>query len=158
MDDVRNDVAALMAKKEEEPAVEAPKFVKGEEVKLVAGAKFSSGKSIASWVFKKTLYVRGFSGENVIISTKKTGSITGTVNPKYLIKVEAAKKEEPKFSPYKVKVTASALRVRAGAGLTYKVVDTIRDKGVYTVVEEKKGWARLESRVGWISLAHTKRV
>jgi transcription antitermination factor NusG len=92
MDDVRNDVAKLMNAQEEK--VEQPKqpekvedysFTLGEEVKLVSGAKYSSGKSIASWVFKKTLYVRAINGENITISTLKTGAVTGTVNAKYLV-------------------------------------------------------------------------
>lgn len=59
----------------------------GDKVKLVSGAKFASGQSIASWVFDKTLYVREINGDNIIISTLKSGAITGTVNKKYLTKI-----------------------------------------------------------------------
>jgi hypothetical protein len=157
MDDVRKDVAALLNPKVEKPVVQQA-FTKGQKVKLVTGAKYSSGKSIPSWVFKKVLYVRGFSGENVIISTLQTGAITGTVNPKYLVSAE-----EKAFEPYKIKVTTDALRIRSGAGVTYKIVDVIRDKGVYTIIEEKKvlgvTWGKLRSGLGWICLTgYTKRV
>ena len=40
------------------------------------------------------------------------------------------------FSSYKVKVTADALNIRKNAGLNYNVVSVIRNKGVYTIVDE----------------------
>ena len=59
--------------------------------------------------------------------------------------------------PYTAKVTATALNVRKGPGTNYAVTMTIRDKGVYTIVEEKNGWGRLKSGAGWISLAYTEK-
>lgn len=60
-------------------------------------------------------------------------------------------------SSYKVQVTASALNIRAGAGTNYPVTGTIRDKGIYTIVETKNSWGRLKSGAGWISLKYTKK-
>jgi N-acetylmuramoyl-L-alanine amidase len=57
-----------------------------------------------------------------------------------------------------VRVTASVLNIRSGAGTSYPVTGQIKDKGVYTIVEEKNGWGRLKSGAGWISLAYTKNV
>ena len=108
MDDVRNDVAKLMKAQEEKVEQpekvennEAHSFALGEEVKLVSGAKYSSGKSITSWVFKKTLYVRAIKGENITISTLKTGAVTGTVNAKYLVSLNpsVAKPSTPAPAP-----------------------------------------------------------
>ena len=66
------------------------------------------------------------------------------------------------FKPYTVKVTASALNVRKGAGTSYPVTTVIRDKGIYTIVEETKvgnnTWGRLKSGAGWICLYYTKKV
>ena len=58
----------------------------GDEVKLVAGAKYINGKSAPSWLLKKTLYVRELQGDNVVISTLKSGAITGVVAKQYLTK------------------------------------------------------------------------
>ena len=63
-----------------------------------------------------------------------------------------------KPSSYVVQITASALNYRQGPGINYKINGTITDRGRYTIVEEKAGWGRLKSGVGWISLAYTKRV
>lgn len=59
---------------------------------------------------------------------------------------------------YLVKVVVSALNIRSGAGMNYPIQGCIRDNGTYTIVEEKSGWGRLKSGVGWISLAYTKKV
>jgi len=60
----------------------------GNIVNLVSGAKYTSGKSVPSWVIKKDLYVRGLNGDNVTISTLKTGAITGVVNKQYIAQQE----------------------------------------------------------------------
>lgn len=60
--------------------------------------------------------------------------------------------------PYVVQVTVGALNYRSGPGTNYKVNGTIKDRGKYTIVEEKNGWGRLKSGAGWICLAYTKKV
>lgn len=73
-----------------------------------------------------------------------------------------AKSEKPvngvPVTSYKVKVTASALNIRSGAGTSFPVVGVIKDKGVYTIIENKGSWGRLKSKVGWIHLGYTKKV
>ena len=60
--------------------------------------------------------------------------------------------------PYVVRITASALNVRAGAGTTYKVNTVVHKNEAYTIVQEQNGWGKLKSGVGWISLKYTKKV
>jgi hypothetical protein len=63
-----------------------------------------------------------------------------------------------------IRVTAAALNIRKGAGTNYAVAGTIKDKGTYTVVETSpgagasKGWGRLKSGAGWISLDYAERM
>lgn len=59
---------------------------------------------------------------------------------------------------YLVKVTVDALNYRQGPGTNYKIAGTIRDKGVYTIVEENNGWGKLKSGAGWISLNYTSKL
>ena len=67
---------------------------------------------------------------------------------------------------YKVKVTANELNVRKGAGTKYAVGTVIKDKGIYTIVDEVMNgntkWGLLKSysddRDGWISLKYTKKI
>ena len=62
------------------------------------------------------------------------------------------------LTDYKVKVTVSALNIRSGAGTNYGSTGVIRDKGVYTIVDEKAGWGKLKSGAGWISLGYCKKI
>lgn len=59
---------------------------------------------------------------------------------------------------YMVKVTADVLNIREDAGTCYKVTGQIKDKGVYTIVEEKDGWGKLKSGAGWISLNYCNKL
>jgi N-acetylmuramoyl-L-alanine amidase CwlA len=61
-------------------------------------------------------------------------------------------------SEYKVKVTATSLNIRSGAGTSYSVVGTVSKDEVYTIVEEKNGFGKLKSGAGWISLSYVKKV
>ncbi len=64
---------------------------------------------------------------------------------------------------FKVKVSIKDLNIRTGAGTNYKRVSFIKP-GVYTIVEVKagkgsvKGWGKLLSGAGWISLDYAKRL
>ena len=102
-------------------------------------------------MFEKDLYVRKLNGNNATISTLKTGAVTGVVNTIYLKKID----DSSSIFPYLVKVIANELNVRKGAGTNYAVKDVIKDKGVYTIVNEKSGqgatkWLELKSG-GYIS-------
>ncbi len=59
---------------------------------------------------------------------------------------------------YLVKITATALNIRAGAGTNYNIVGCIRDKGTYTIVETQGNWGKLKSGAGWICLDYTNKV
>lgn len=59
----------------------------GDKVKLASGATYYDGKKIPLWLKLKTLYVRGIDGDRVVVSTLRSGAITGAVNKKYLKEV-----------------------------------------------------------------------
>ena len=67
------------------------------------------------------------------------------------------------FKPYMVRVTTGELNIRKGAGTNYAITGAIRDRGVYTIVEEAHGegatlWGKLKSGAGWISLDFTMKL
>ena len=60
----------------------------GDKVKLDANAPVYGGTSkFASWVYSSTLYLRELNGNRAVISTQKTGAVTGAVDKKYLKKI-----------------------------------------------------------------------
>lgn len=122
MDDVRNDVAELMGassnsipspsvQSKPEASTTVSKFKVGDEVKLITGAKYTSGKSIASWVFNKILYVRAVNGNNITISTLKSGAITGTVDIKYLVCVTSNLDKQEDIKQDNVSQTVNELKI-----------------------------------------------
>lgn len=64
----------------------------------------------------------------------------------------------PSGLPYQIKITCDALNVRGGPGVHYPRNTVIRDKKKYTIIEEQKGWGKLKSGSGWISLSYVEKV
>lgn len=60
------------------------------------------------------------------------------------------------FKPYIARITAAALNVRKGAGITYPIVMQVKKGSAYTIVEKVGEWGRLKSGVGWICLDYTQ--
>lgn len=85
---------------------------------------------------------------------------------KYLdiLLISAASHIPNKFEPYIIKITTEVLNIRQGPGTNYDIVGQIQDGGkyAYTIIEEKNNFGLLKSykdnRDGWISLAYTKKV
>ena len=61
-----------------------------------------------------------------------------------------------KNSGNKVKITATLLNVRAGAGINYNIVATVKKDSVHKLLEEKNGWGKISK--GWISSTYYKKI
>lgn len=72
--------------------------------------------------------------------------------------------KQPSFKPYQVKITINNLNIRKGPGTTYDKTGKFTRKGIFTIVEVRegdgsnKGWGKLKSGTGWISLDYTKKI
>jgi hypothetical protein len=132
----------------------------GDSVKISSNATYYSGKSIPEWVKNKTWIVRQVNGDRAVIdkSTDGKNAICSPINVKFLSVVGTSGSQQTTFKPYLVKVNTSALNIRAGAGTNYNKTGCITNCGVYTIVAESagqgsdKGWGKLKSGAGWISL------
>lgn len=93
------------------------------------------------------------------------GAIAAEVNRRLGASSEPAEEitpSEPAATPYRVRVTANVLNIRKGPGTNYGITGQIKDKGVYTIVEEADGpgaskWGKLKSGAGWISLEYASK-
>lgn len=66
----------------------ADAIVVGDKVKMQDGAPvYNMNYGFDNWVYDSVLYVREIKGNCIIISTQKTGAITGSVDKKYLTKI-----------------------------------------------------------------------
>lgn len=90
--------------------------------------------------------------KNAEVVLKNEPSSTSVDTPK------PAPASQPKVGSYLIKVTAEALNIRSGPGTEYAIKGVIKDKGVYTIIEENNGWGKLKSGIGWIKLSYTKRL
>lgn len=87
-------------------------------------------------------------------------------NKGYAVFNTSGKQVYPKtdFSPYLVEVTATDLNIRKGPGTNYGKTGKFTGKGVFAITEERagtgsnKGWGKLKSGAGWISLDYVKRL
>ena len=133
----------------------------GDAVKLISGATYASGKAIPNWVFRTKLYVRDIrKNGDVVISTQKTGAVTGVVSAKYLTEYTTVTSTpvSPTFAPYLVRINTDVLNVRAGAGTGYKITTQVLNNEIYTIVAENGKWGKLKSGAGWIHLDYTKKI
>lgn len=69
---------------------------------------------------------------------------------------EVSNPAPPAFSPYRVKISVTELRIRSGPGTNTEAKGFIKP-GVYTIVAESNGpgakkWGKLKSGAGWIAL------
>lgn len=121
---------------------------KGDVVSVLDIVKASKG---ADWYYIRFNGKTGFV-HSKYISQKPSGD-TGTISGS-----QTNASSPGNSTPYMVKVTASALNIRSGIGTHYSITDVIRDKGTYTIIEEKNGWGKLKSGKGWINLAYTEKI
>lgn len=136
-------------------------FKIGDIVKLLPDATYASGQKIPSWVFRSKLYVRDIrKNGDIVISTQKTGAVTGVVSSTDLIPYETQSPviQNPVFVPYLVRIETDVLNVRAGAGTNYRITTQVKRNEVYTIVAENGKWGKLKSGAGWIHLGYTKKV
>jgi N-acetylmuramoyl-L-alanine amidase len=148
------------------PDVPSISFKVGDIVQFTSGAVYisstaptlahSRGKSLC----KVTKVVNAKHPYHLV--SEDNGGVHGWVDTADVSAINAPTPETPAFQPYTVKVTADELNIRKGPGVSYGTSGSIRDKGVYTIVEEASGagaskWGRLKSGVGWISLDYAQK-
>lgn len=158
MDDVRNDVAALMGQSSSDSSSsssdETYKLVTTCKIYMNAANAKNKKDSVGSYG-AGTYYV--YTTSNGMINvTKKKGVPGGWINPD-------DNKASSGFTPYTVKIDVSNLRIRKGPGTNYAATGAYTGKGVFTIVDESTGqgatkWGKLKSGAGWISLDYAKRV
>lgn len=95
---------------------------------------------------------------------ERLGDIAAKVNAKLGVSsVPTASAISESKVPYKVRITATDLRIRKGPGTDTAIVQKAIAPGVYTIVSEATGegatkWGKLKSGVGWVSLDFCKKL
>lgn len=126
--------------------------VKPDEMLLTVHRWFSQTACPGDWLYQRL----------GVLASRVTAELGGKPNAPTRIDKEQAPAPK-KRETYLVRVAVSALNIRKGAGTNYPITGTIRDRGVYTIVEEADGagarkWGKLKSGAGWIALDYTKKL
>ena len=120
------------------------------ETQTMPAAQLRSGQELISWLRQR----------HNISTIQKHRNVGATACPgrNFPFTALTTTKTIPRPIAFRVRVMVAALNIRSGAGTNHRIVGVIRDRGVYTIVEERNGWGLLLSGVGWISLNFTQRV
>lgn len=150
-------------KPEDKPEIPKSELEVGNKIKIKNGAvDINNGKTFAGFVYKNEYDVIKIDNGAVVFGIGK--EVTGKVKATDAIKVSASTSETSnQFKPYMVRVAINNLRIRKGPGINYGV-NGYTGIGSFTIVEEAKGegstkgWGKLKSGAGWISLDYATRV
>lgn len=171
MDDFRNQVTKLLYGTEssvsegnEAESESQNAIIKGSLVSISENAAYYNGVKIPAWVKKQNWIVKSVNGDRAVIdkNEKGTASICSAVSTKYLsVVAEDVSASVSSAFPYQVKVVVNAVNIRTGAGTNHSIIGCITDKGVYTIIAEKRDaknilWGKLKNG-GWIALDCTKK-
>ncbi len=141
---------------------------KGDLVSIADNAVYYTNRKVPNWVKTQNWYVKEEpKGDCVVIdkNEQNTNSICSPIHKKFLTLVKSSTLigNKPLTTPYLVKVLLDDLEIRKGADIDTEQVGFITDKGLYTIVEEKRGqdgslWGKLKSGAGWIPLDKTRKL
>lgn len=139
---------------EPQPIVPEPILKDGweinDEAKIIAGARFVTGKEILSWIVKNKVYIRDLrEHDSAVISTQKVGPITGAVYLKDLLPYSD--------KLYDISITANLLNVRENPNSNSKIINQIKKDTKHTIIEEQGEWGHIANS-GWIMLQYTRKV
>lgn len=171
MDDLAAKVTAglggaSVSTQPEEPTPTTETIHVGDHVKVI-GSKYYTGKPIPGWVKNKTWIVHAVAGNRIVINKSTDGkcAIMSPVNAADLRVVKTTKEDTANATtPYVVQVSVQDLNIRKGPGTNYGTTGRYTGKGCFTIVEEAsgtgstKGWGKLKSGIGWISLDYATKI
>lgn len=137
-----------------EVKVEEKKILKiGDVIRLKEGARYNNGLNVPKWVIGSTLYLREIRPNgDYVISTLKTGAVTGVVKPDQILNGE--------FQKYNVIINTTALNVRSAPTTAGGKLGIVSQGTQHTILDESDGWGkiRFQGVDAWISLSYTKKV
>jgi len=177
MDDVRNDVAALLGQTTA-PAVPSTKPAAEALYRVQVGAYKQKPNADAMLAKLKAAGFEGFTTKVGELYKVQVGAYKDSVKaenfrqtvkqagfPAMVVKALTGPQEGPQegFKPYRVQVHTPVLNVRQEASTGAVKVGSVRQGEVLTIVEESTGpgaklWGKVENKNGWISLDFVKKV
>ena len=128
-------------------------FKINDKVQLIRGAKFISGNAVADKFIEVELMVADIVADNYVIKTEND-VVIGTVLANYVAKYSEA--NAVVIDPYHALVIVSDAEIHAEPNANSEVLKTVAKHSMFKIVNEIKGWGKLELGKGWINLKDTK--
>ncbi len=137
------------------PAQPTATIKKGDVVQITDNKYYDGTVAVPGWV-KELYWIVDEVGKDRVVVNKDMGGKYAIMSA---VKLTGVKKINPTPAPgkipYLVKVTTDALNIRKTPSTSATITGVIRDRGIYTIVEQSGTWGKLKSGLGWISLDYT---
>jgi hypothetical protein len=131
-------------------------FAIGDAVKVLPNAVYVSGNKVSEDVINTKVFVRDIKNGNYVIAhSMKKGAALGII-PGAFLKVYTDENEAV-IDPYFVKVPVDNFPVYQSFSKNSGVIDRI-NRGLFTIVNEKKGFGKVKIGPGWIELAKVEKL
>lgn len=125
----------------------------GAQIFFIVGGDINHTGIVAEINGNTIVTIEGNTNEQVAKRTYNlpNASIAGYGLPKYV-------EESPQdtFTPYKVKITAKKLNVRANPDIEAPVIAILQQGSIKEIIAEENSFGKLKDEDGWIMLAYTK--
>lgn len=125
----------------------------------IKSLKWKGDKSLIGQVSKQNMTVHRWFANKAC-----PGDYLYNRHEKIACEVNEILNKKNEFKAYKVRVAITDLNIRKGPGTNYSKTGKCTGKGVFTIVKEstgsgsKKGWGKLKSGDGWISLDYATKI
>jgi hypothetical protein len=136
------------------PVIET--FNIGDEVQLVPNATFIKGRKIPAEYFGMKFVVRKNENDTYELGQSLKGYPIGVVEKEFVMPYSEAPVMEEDFNPYFISIIADAANVYNIPADNGKIISSLPKFAFYHIIGEKNGFAKLESKPGWVNLADAK--
>jgi hypothetical protein len=126
----------------------------GSQVTLEKEAKFSNGKKINEQLFNEKLYIISSDESTYTLSRKMKGASLGKVNKSSV--VLHSEDEKAMIQPYTVQIMEDNIPLFIAADKNSAVLNHLGKYGLYVIINEQKGFGKIEKGAGWIDLSQVK--
>lgn len=126
----------------------------GSQVILEKEAKFSNGKKINEQLFNEKLYITNADESTYTLSRKMKGASLGKVDKSSVVLY--SKDEQAMIQPYTVQIMEDNIPLFIAADKDSAILNHLGKYGLYVIINENKGFGKIEKGAGWINLSQVK--
>ena len=128
-------------------------FKIGDSVYVIADAKYLNDKKVPDILYNTPLYIRAIEGEECTIAKKMQGPVLGKININNLKLIEIAN-----IKPYIIQILSNNTPIYHSPNKNSGIIKRFERFFLFTVIDEKNGFGKIQNTNGWIELDKVKKV